>query len=237
MEIVIGVLIGIALALGVALFIVMSRTKRVVSPPQSHSSLVEMRSVGELVVFRVVTKEIVAASEHMFGELGKNYLSWLVSGKKMAMIFEFGIDFKYDLRSKDFIIEESGADAATFRMPRCQYETHIRDVSFYDEQSAKLLPGLLPEVISRLFAGGFREEDKNRLKEAARSQADALARAMVDRMRPEVQVSAEQTLRALARGFGTRQIAVDFSASALVPAGKVEMPALENLPVQPKALT
>ena len=236
MEIVVGILIGVALVLGAALWVVMSKTKRVVAPVQTHSSLLEMRSVGELVVFRVVTKEIVAASEHMFGEVGKNYLSWLVSGKKMAMIFEFGIDFKYDLRSKDFVIEEQGGGDVAFRMPRCHYETHNRDVSFYDEQSTKLLPGLLPEVISRLFGGGFREEDKHRLKEAARAQADALARAMVERMRPEVQISAEQTLRALARGFGAKQIAVDFSASALVPLGKIEITQLDHVPTQPKAL-
>ena len=35
------------------------------------------------------------SSQHWFGEAGKRYLQWLVSTKKMAMIFEFDIDSHY----------------------------------------------------------------------------------------------------------------------------------------------
>ena len=69
-----------------------------------HASLEELRSVGELVVFKVITKEIVTTSMHWLGEKGKKYFQWLISTKKMAMIFEFDIDFRYDLRSPDFIL-------------------------------------------------------------------------------------------------------------------------------------
>ena len=71
-----------------------------------YSSIEQLRSVGELVAFKMVTKEIVTASQHWFGEAGKRYFQWLVSTKKMAMIFEFDIDFRYDLRSPDFKIEQ-----------------------------------------------------------------------------------------------------------------------------------
>jgi hypothetical protein len=228
MDYIIVAILGGLLALASALA-VMRRKSKVQTTIQTHTSLLEMRSVGELVVFRVVTKEIVTASKHWFGSVGENYLSWLVSGKKMAMIFVFGIDFKYDLRSNAFVIEESMEGDVTLRMPPCEYETHLRDVSFYDEQNAKLLPGLLPDVISKVFGGGLTEADKNRLIETARTQADALARAMVERMAPEVKSSAEQTLRTIARGFGARRITVDFAASSLVSSGKADVKMLENL--------
>ncbi|MEX2215674.1 MAG: DUF4230 domain-containing protein [Phycisphaeraceae bacterium] len=233
MELVIGIVIGVAVALALALFIVARRSKKTMAV-QTHSSLIEMRSVGELVVFKVVTKEIVTASQHWLGEFGKNFLSWFISGKKMAMIFEFGIDFKYDLRSKDFVIEESPDGKVTLKMPRCDYQTYIRDISFYDEQNAKLLPGLLPDVVGKLLGGGFSEEDKNKLKEAARAQADVLAGTMIDRMQSEVQLSAEQTLEALARGFGAKQINVDFSNSRLVQASKVDTKVIDQMETKEK---
>lgn len=228
MDYIIVAILGGLLGL-VSMIAIMKRRSSTGTTVQTQSSVLEMKSVGELIVFRVVTKEIVTASKHWFGSVGENYLSWLVSGKKMAMIFVFGIDFKYDLRSHSFGIEETPDGQVTLRMPPCEYETHLRDVSFYDEQNAKLLPGLLPDVISKVFGGGLTEADKNRLVETARAQADALARAMVERMTPEVQNSAEQTLRTLARGFGAKRIAVDFSASRLIASGKADVKMLENL--------
>lgn len=47
-----------------------------------YSSVEQLRSVGELVVFKMVTKEIVTASQHWFGEIGEKYFQWLVSTKK-----------------------------------------------------------------------------------------------------------------------------------------------------------
>jgi hypothetical protein len=230
MELIIGLAVGFGAAAMLALSIVVRRSKRGVQV-QSHSSIVEMRSVGELIIFKVITKEIVTASEHILGDVGKNFLSWLVSGKKMAMIFEFGINFKYDLRSPDFVISEHGGGNVTLKMPRCEYETYIRDISFYDEQNSKLLPILLPEVLGRIFSSGFGEEDKNRLKEAARAQANRLAGAMAQRIEGEVRGSAEQTLTALAKGFGARQVELDFSSSRLVSASEADTKALEDIKV------
>jgi hypothetical protein len=181
-----------------------------------HASIEELRSVGELVVFKMITKEIVTAAEHWFGDFGRRYLTWLLSNKKMAMIFEFEIDFRYDLRSNEFIIEQTGQGEYRLRMPKCFYQTHIRDVSFYDEQSSKLLPWLIPDLLNRAFGPGFTEADKNRLKEEAKQQAGLMAKSFVDKMRSEVQSSAKQTLETLARAFGADSVTVDFSVSELV---------------------
>ena len=130
-----------------------------------HSFLENMKSVGELVVFKAFTKEIVTTADHWLGNVGKKYLTWLMSEMKMAMIFQFEINFWYDLRSKDFSVKDQGEEKFIIAMPQCLYNISIKDISFYDEQSAKLLDWLLPPLIGKAFSKGFSEEDKNNLKD------------------------------------------------------------------------
>jgi hypothetical protein len=129
----------------------------------------------------------------------------------MAMIFEFEIDFRYDLRSSHFVIEEPRPGQFRLSLPPCLWETHIRDISFYDEQESKLMPWLLPDLLTRALGAGFDEGAKNRLKEEAKYQAERMARELVNKMRSEVQSSARQTLEALARGFGAEKTEIVFS--------------------------
>src|SRR5690606_3269764 len=84
----------------------------------------ELRSIGQLSVFKAVTKEIVTETDHSWGTFGKKYLSWVLSQKKMAMIFEFEIDFRFDLRRPEFNVRETGAAAYQLTLPPCQYEVH-----------------------------------------------------------------------------------------------------------------
>ena len=182
-----------------------------------YSSIEQLRSVGELVAFKMVTKEIVTASQHWFGESGKRYFQWLVSTKKMAMIFEFDIDFRYDLRSPDFKIEQQNENQYILKMPRCLYQVHIRDISFYDEQNSKFLPWLLPDLLNRAFGSGFSEADKNQLKEEAKNQAAQLAEGVVNKIQSEVENSARQTLQTLTKSFGITKVKIDFSQSKIVP--------------------
>ena len=215
-----GVLIGVCLvcAAFVAWRLAQRKLLQNTKRPKSeiHASIEDLRSVGELVVFKIVTKEIVTAADHWFGEWGKKYLRWLASEKKMAMIFEFEINFRYNLRSSDFFIEPEGVGAYRLRMPKCLYETYIRDISFYDEQGSKFLPWLVPELLNRAFGSGFDESDKNRLKEEAKQQAGQMAKTFVEKMQSEVQSSARQTLQALGKAFGADTVTVDFTASKLV---------------------
>ena len=184
--------------------------------PHIHASIEELRSVGELVVFKIITKEIVTTAEHWFGEWGKKYFQWLASTRKMAMIFEFEIDFRYNLRSSGFVVESLGLHKYRLKMPKCFYQIHIRDISFYDEQNARFLPWLVPDLLNRAFGSGFSEEDKNHLKEEARLQAGRMADEFVSKMQSEVQNSAKQTMEALAKAFGAESVVIDFSDSLLV---------------------
>ncbi len=176
---------------------------------QVASSIQQLKRIGQLSVYKVMTKEIVTEIDHSWGEIGKRYLSWILSVKKMAMIFEFEIDFRYDLRNDAFSI--SGTHGKfLLKMPPCLHETRIRDIRFYDEQKSKFIPWLLPDLLNSLFGDGFSEADKNRLKDAAKRAAEAQALEMIHSLGSEVEASARQTLESLARAFGAEAITFEF---------------------------
>ena len=193
-----------------------------------HASIESMRSVGELVAFKIIAKEIATHSEHLFQDFGKKWMRWLISEKKMAMIFEFEIDFRYDLRSGDFVIDaDEEAGRCRLKMPACFYNVQLRNIRFYDEQESRLLPEVLPTLIARVFGGGFSEEDRNRLFEASRRAAEDLAGEYVARLRPEVEQSARETLENMARGLGMKEVSVDFQDRK--PVGQRAVLALEGV--------
>jgi len=183
-----------------------------------HASIEELRAIGELSVFKVLTKEIVTARDHWAGDFGKRYLEWLFTSKKMAMIFAFDIDFRYDLRDPAFRIERADG-GYRMSLPPMRYDIHIRDITFYDEQKGRVLPWLLPDLVTAVFGSGFDEQDRNRLKDEARAQAESLASNLVQRLRPEVQSSARESLELLARGFTKDRVEVVFETSRPVQAG------------------
>lgn len=204
-----GIVAGLMLALLIAAVILLLR-HRPARRMSIHATVEHMKSIGQLSVFKVVTKEIVTETDHSFGEFGSKYLSWALSRKKMAMIFEFEIDFRYDLRRPEF--EIIGADQGSFiiKMPPCFYEVHIRDIRFYDEQKSKFLPWLLPDLLNGFLGPGFTEEDKNRLVAAARTHAQSQAEELVQSLESEVQNSAKATLQSISRAFGASFVAFDF---------------------------
>lgn len=175
-----------------------------------QSSIQQLKAIGQLSVFKVLTKEIVTEVDHCWGEIGKKYFSWILSKKKMAIIFEFEIDFRYDLRSADFQIEEEPDGGYLLRMPSCVHETSIRDIQFYDEQKSKLVPLIIPDLLNTIFGDGFSEDDKNRLKDAAKRAAESQAECMIAGLGSEVEQSAQQTLRSLARAFGAEKVLFEF---------------------------
>ena len=174
------------------------------------AAIEELKAIGVLSVFKAVTKEIVTARDHSLGDVGKRYLEWLITSRKMAMIFEFDIDFQYDLRDPSFTVQEDGPGRYQLQMPRCDYVVHVRNVTFYDEQGGKLLPIILPDAINKILGGGFNEVDRNKLMEEAKGQAEALAENLARRLSSEVQTSARQTMEMLAKSFGAASVRVVF---------------------------
>jgi hypothetical protein len=190
-----------------------------------RSSIDELRAIGELSVFKAVSKDLITHSDHTFGEFGRKYLSWAFTKKKLAMVFEFEMDFRYDLRSDLFRIESLHPPAdvgpragspqprptASIDLPPCRVDVSIRDLAFYDEQRSRLLPWLLPDLVQGFFDGRFSEEDKNRLIGAARAHAMAQAQGLAERYRAQVERSAHTTLAMLVRPLGYPTIEVRFA--------------------------
>jgi hypothetical protein len=90
-ELLLGLLLGGVIA-GLAAWI---RLRRPASRTRVdvHSTVLQLRAVGELVVFRMVSQQIVTAESHPTGRM-RELLGWLVSSKKQALVIEYSIDFK-----------------------------------------------------------------------------------------------------------------------------------------------
>lgn len=206
----------LALVLAVAVLGWMLRAGKGKSAPNVsiQSSIEHVRAIGHLSVFKVFTKEIVTATDHSWGEFGKRYLGWVLSGKKMAMVFEFEIDFRYDLRGADFAVQQTARDVVDVSMPPCLIEAHVRNIHFYDEQRSKLLPWLLPDLLNGFFHDGFSEQDRNKLVADAKSHAETQARKMIDGFQAEVQASAKATLEPIFRSLGAKSVRFEFVKEA-----------------------
>lgn len=210
---VIGLLIGIFVAVGWKKLWKKSPPALPKEDIRVHIFVENLRSIGELVVFKAFTKEIVTAAAHWLGEWGKKYLTWLISNKKMAMVFAFEINFWYDLRVSEFKVTHTGEGRFIIKMPRCLYDISIKDISFYDEQRAKFLPWLIPGLLSEAFGAGPNEDDRNHLKNEALKQASLMADRLIQRLSSEIEKSAQQTMEMLAKSFGARSVMLDFTAS------------------------
>ncbi|MCR4942694.1 MAG: DUF4230 domain-containing protein [Campylobacter sp.] len=175
------------------------------------SDISQIRSIGELSVFQVYSKEIVTKTDHAFGNFGKEYLRWLISEKKLSMIFEFEINFIYDLRSTQLEITQIANSSYMIKMPPCKYKFSIANMKFYDEANGKFIPFLLPDSLNGFFGGGFSEEDKNRLIVQARNEAEKMSEKLIGELEVKIHKSASDTLEAIAKSFGAKSVKFEFN--------------------------
>ena len=173
----------------------------------------QLKSIGELSVFQVYSKEIVTKTDHAFGNFGKEYLRWLVSEKKLSMIFEFEINFIYDLTSPRLEITQIANSRYKIKMPPCKYKFSIADMKFYDEKNGKFIPFLLPDSLNGFFGSTFTEEDKNRLIEEARNEVKKMSVRLISQLQSKIHKSARDTLEAIAKSFGANKVEFVFDDS------------------------
>ena len=178
-----------------------------------ESFITSMKAVGELSVFRIMTKEVITASDHWFGEFGKKYLNWLLSSQRITLVIEFDVDFRYDLNDPQFKVERKGEDSFNVVLPPCRHEVLIRDMRIHSEDKTKLLPWLMPEVVDRVFTGGFSVDAKNKLIHETKVQTSSYAGDLVRKATGEAQRSAARTLSMLAQGLGAKKVDFDFTPS------------------------
>jgi hypothetical protein len=203
-----GILLGVGGAIGIRKLFQRKRSKTATPEHQVYSFVENMK--------KAFTKEIVTAAKHWFGDVGKRYLTWLVSNKKMAIVFEFEINFWYDLKSPEFTVTDAGVDTFNIKMPQCLYDISIRRISLYDQQKARLLPWLLPGLVSEFFGTSFNEEEHNKLMDEALKQASVMADQLINRLSSEIEKSARQNMETLAKSFGAKSVLIDFSKSKMV---------------------
>jgi len=175
------------------------------------SSVDAFQSVGELVVLKVFTKQIVTSRDHLLGDWGEKWMTWLLSSKQAAIIFDFVVDFRFDLRHETFRADVDETGRVRFTLPPAYYEIQMKGMEIYDEQKAGFVPSLLPKWLAQAFGGTFGPEDKNQLIGAAKAEAEGLSRQLVESMRHDLQKSAEATLGSMARGMGFTEVGFDFS--------------------------
>jgi len=204
------------------------RTGQVASDVTFESFITSMRAVGELSVFRVMTKEVLTASDHWFGEFGKKYLNWLLSEQRITLIIEFDVDFRYDLTDPAFEVDRRSEHDVRMILPPCRYEVLIRDMRIHSEDKSELLPWLMPDLLGRFFTGGFSVEAKNKLIAETRQEASRFAGKLVSKANSEAQASAVRTLTMLAQGLGAWHVDFTFQEAAEFEA-RVDTTVLEKM--------
>ncbi|MGG7073425.1 DUF4230 domain-containing protein [Campylobacter sp. 9BO] len=187
------------------------------------SDISQLKSIGELSVFQVYSKEIVTKTDHAFGNFGKEYLRWLISEKKLSMIFEFEINFIYDLRSPKLEITQIANSSYSIKMPPCKYKFSIANMKFYDEANGKFIPFLLPDSLNGFFGGGFSEEDKNRLITQAREEVEKMSSKLISELEGKIHKSASDTLEAIAKSFGASKVSFEFNDDKERALGEIEL--------------
>jgi hypothetical protein len=211
LELLSGLALGATVA-GLAAWLVLHRRTGRGPTVDVHSTMLRMRSVGELVVFRMVSQQIVTAENHPAGRF-REWVGWLLSTKKLALVIEYGIDFKYDLRDPGFRVDSTEEGGARVVLPPLLFQPYVRDIRFYDERNARWLPFLLGDI-TEVIGPRFDESEKNRMLVSARAQAEELALRSVSELHGEVQSSARRTFESLARGFGVQPVRIDFAETA-----------------------
>ncbi len=78
-----ALLIAITAGAGVGWWIARTRANERARTTHSHVSLERLRAVGELSVFKAITKEIVTETDYSFGEFSRKYLRWAFSQKSL----------------------------------------------------------------------------------------------------------------------------------------------------------
>ena len=168
------------------------------SVPTVATSVVFIRELGELHVLRASVKEIVTSA---VGEA-----SWLKTPGKLAIICHFDIKYKYNLR-KAHVVAGARGDGTRYcmvRLPRHEFEVSTGEIRFYDDQDGTWLG----------FTQKTPADEKTRVLEAARRQAEQQAKTFLGELESEIQASARSTVTQIAKAFGYTDIRVEFDASA-----------------------
>ncbi len=209
-------LLGIFIGIGIGSILAFIKSNKKAASIKSNKSLEVspyLRRIGELRVFRAYFKEIVTSVDHIWGDIGKKYFSWIISEKKLAIVFEFEVDFVYDLQSQDLKVVEN-PNGLMITMPKCKYDVKIKDFYFYDEQNTRIK--LFPEILSSIFEGGSNEEKKNELIQMAIKQVEEISKQVAEKLQFEVHNVTKETLNNLFAGLNRKILNLSFKEMNII---------------------
>ena len=148
-EIAVGALLAVCGVLTILL--VKARSKGAGATVQAlpGGGLEGLRRVGDLVVLRACWSIPAVGEDHIFGDVGKKFLSWLWSQNKTIMIFRFEIRFKYDLRDpRSASVSSSVPGILDIALSEPTYDISLSDVRFWHTEKGQLLDWLLPRAVN-----------------------------------------------------------------------------------------
>lgn len=206
MEIAVGALLTVCGILGVALWMSKAKARSGQATVLPGGGVEGLRRVGELVVLRAYWSIPAIGEDHVFGEVGRKFLTWLWSQNKTIMIFRFEIRFKYNLRDPQSVFVAAGAPGVLeLALGTPSHEINLADVRFYHTEKGQLLDWLLPRAIN-IFQSDMADQTRQKILDAAQESARREAEEHAKQLAPEARQSAEAILTALARSAGFNEI-------------------------------
>ena len=208
MEILVGILIAVCAILAGALVFSRMKSRAGSGPTLASGGIEGLRRVGELVVLRAYWSIPAIGEDHIFGEVGKKFLSWLWSQNKTIMIFRFEIRFKYNLRDPLSVTVAAGAPGVLeLTLGDPSHEINLADVRFYHTEKGQLLDWLLPRAIN-VFQSDMADQTRQKILDAAQESARREAEQHAKQLSPDARLSAEAILTALARSAGFNEVKI-----------------------------
>ncbi len=206
LEMLIGVLLAVCIGLGAAVLVMRSKARGSSVTALPGGGVEGLRRVGELVVLRAYWSIPAIGEDHIFGDVGKKFLSWLWSQNKTIMIFRFEIRFKYNLRDPQSVFVGAGAPGVLeLALGEPSHEINLADVRFYHTEKGQLLDWLLPRAIN-IFQSDMADQTRQKILDAAQESARREAEEHAKQLAPEARTAAEAILSALARSAGFTEI-------------------------------
>lgn len=180
--------------------------------------ITSMKRIGELNVYQIKNRVNIAQDRAAFEK--HPTLSKLFSDKKVGISFDFELDFVYDLKNPDFAMQQTDEKHYLVQMPTCEYKYNIKNLQIYSEQNSKFMPSILPGFVSGMIGTKFSEAEKTELINQALESNKVTILKDVERLKNEIQTSAQDTIASLASSFGGSEakVTVEFNDKELLSA-------------------
>lgn len=182
----------VALALVLAIVRAVTRQRSSASSISSYSVVDRVKDLGDMVALSAFYKEISTAES--------GGVPILLTDKRVALISEFEIEWRYDLRR---VTSSDSNGIITVTMPPPKPRVNTGEITLHSTESGKLI-GLIP-------VNTFSKDDWNRLVKKARENATASAKEqMKSGLLSRIEKSAQHSMEFLFESAGLPGVRIAF---------------------------